>query len=47
MSETSSTNVSNDGMNEAGVNNESLSPGRCPVVGTRGPSRHQGTVRKK
>ena len=47
MSDTSNTNVSNDGMNEAGVYNESLSPGRCPVVGTRGPSRHQATVRKK
>ena len=46
MSEMSITNVSNYGMNEAGVYNESLSPGRCPVVRTRGPGRHQATVRK-
>ena len=35
MSEISNTNVSNNGVNEAGVYNESLSPGR------------QATVRKK
>ena len=42
----SNTNVSYNGVNEAGVYNECLSPGSCPVVRTRGPSRHQGTVRK-
>ena len=34
-------------MNEAGVYNESLSPGRCPMVRTRAPGRHQATVQKK
>ena len=43
----SNTNVSNNGVNEAGVYNESLSPGRCHVVRTHGPDRHQATVRKK
>ena len=47
MSEMSITNVSSNGVNEAGVYNESLAPGRCPVVRTRGPGRHQATVRKK
>ena len=41
------TNVSNNGVNEAGVYNEGLSPGRCPVVRMRRPGRHQATVRKK
>ena len=41
MSEMSNTNVSNNGMNEAGVYNEGLSPGRCSVVRTHGPGRHQ------
>ena len=27
--------------------NAVLSPGRCPVSSTRGPRRHQATVRKK
>ena len=43
----SNTNVSNNGMNEAGVYNQGLLPGRCPVVRTHGPSRHQATVQKK
>ena len=47
MSEISNTNVSNDGVNEAGVYNKGLSPDRCPVVRTRGHGRHQATVRKK
>ena len=47
MSEMSNTNVSNNGVNEAEVYNEGLSPGRYPVVRTRGPSRHQTTVQKK
>ena len=47
MSEMSNTNVSNNDVNEAGVYNEGLSPGRCPVDRTRGPGRHQATVRKK
>ena len=47
MSEMSIINVSNNGVNKAGVYNESLSPGSCPVVRTRGPGRHQSTVRKK
>ena len=47
MSEMSNTNVSNNGVNEAGVYNESLSPGRCPMVRTRGPDPHEATVRKK
>ena len=47
MSEMSITNVPNNGVNETGVYNESLSPGRCPVVKTCGPCHHQATVRKK
>ena len=47
MSEMSNTNVSNNDVNEAGVYNEVLSPGKCSVVRTRGPGRHQATVRKK
>ena len=47
MSEMSNRNVSNNGMNEAGVYKEGLSPGRCPVVMTRGPGCHQATARKK
>ena len=47
MSELSITNVSNNGVNEAGVYNESFSPGKCPVVRTRGSGRHQGAVQKK
>ena len=43
----SNTNVSNNGVNEAGVYNEGLSPGRCPLVRTRGPDCHQATVRIK
>ena len=43
----SNTNVSNNGVNEAGVYIEGLSPGRCHVVRTRRSSRHQVTVRKK
>ena len=42
MSEMFITNVSNNGVNEIGVYNESLSQ----VVRTHGPSRHQATVRK-
>ena len=34
MSEMSNTKVSNDGVNEARVYNEVLSPGWCPVVRT-------------
>ena len=41
------THVSNNGMNEAGVYNEGLLPGRSPMVGTRGPCSHQGTVQNK
>ena len=41
------TSVSNNGMNEGGVYNEGLSPGRFPVVRTPGPGRHQATARKK
>ena len=44
MSEMSITSVSSNNMNEAGVHNESLLLGRCPVVGTHGPGRHQATV---
>ena len=43
----SNTNVSNNSVNEAGVYNEGLSPGRCPVVRTHGPGRHLATVQKK
>ena len=43
----SNTNVSNNGVNEAAVYLEGLLPDRCPVVWTRGPVRHQVTVRKK
>ena len=46
MSEMSNTNVSNNDMNEVEVCSEGLSPGRCPVVRTRGPGRHQATVGK-
>ena len=41
------TNVSNYDVNETGMYNAVLSPGRCPVSSTRGPRRHQATVRKK
>ena len=44
MSEMCITNVSNKGVSEAGLCNENLSPGRCSVVTTRGPGRHQPTV---
>ena len=47
MSEMSIANVSNNGVNEAGVYNESLSDSRCPMVRTRWLGRHQATVRKK
>ena len=47
MSEMSNTNVSNNGVNETGVYNESLSPSRCHMVRTHGPDRHQATARKK
>ena len=40
-------NVSNNGVNEAEVDNEGLSPGTCPVDRTRRPRRHHATVRKK
>ena len=43
----SNTNVSNNDVNEAGVYIEGLLPDRCPAVRTRGPGRHQVTVRKK
>ena len=33
----SNTNVSNNSVCEAGVYNEGLPPGSCPVVKTRGP----------
>ena len=46
MSEMSNTNVSNNGVNEARVYNESLSLGRCPLVRTRGPGRHQPNIQK-
>ena len=46
MSETSITNVSNNGVNEAGVYDEILLPARCPVVRMRWSGRHQATVRK-
>ena len=46
MNETSITNVSNNGVNEAGVYDESLWPGRCPVVRMRWSGSHQATVRK-
>ena len=47
MSEMSNTNVSNNGVNEAGVYNESLSPGRCHMVRMHGLDRHQVVARKK
>ena len=40
------SNISNNGVNEAGVYNESLSPGRCPMVRTLAPGHHQATVQK-
>ena len=43
----SNTNVSNNGVNNAGVYIEGLSPGRCPVVRMCRPGRHQATVRRK
>ena len=43
----SNTNVCNNGVNETGVYNEGLSPGRCAVVRKRGPGRYQAAVRKK
>ena len=47
MSEMFNTNVSNNNVNEAGMYNEGLSPGRCPVVRTCRPGRHQTTLQKK
>ena len=47
MSEMSITNVSNDGVDEDEVYNESLSPGKCPVVSTHRPGRHKATVQKQ
>ena len=47
MSEMSSTNVSNNDVNEARVYNESLSSSRCPMVCMRRPGHHQDTVQKK
>ena len=44
MSDMCITNVSNKGVNEAGLYNENLSPGRYSVVTTRGPGRHQPAV---
>ena len=43
----SNTNISNNIMNKTGLYNESLLPGRCPVVRTRGTGHHRATVRKK
>ena len=37
MSETSITNISNNGLNEAGVYNESLLPAAVPWLGCAGP----------
>ena len=47
MSQMSNTNVSKNGLNEAGVYNEGLLPGRCPMVRTHGTGHHQATIRKK
>ena len=47
MSEMCNTNVSNKSVNEAGVYNNGLSPGRCSVIRTCGPGHHQANVRKK
>ena len=41
----SNTNVFNNGVNEAGVYNQSLSPDRCPVVRARGPDPNQSKKR--
>ena len=46
MSETFNTNVSNNGATEAGVVNEGLWPGWCPMVKTCVFVCHQATVHK-
>ena len=39
--------ISENGVNEARVDNAGLSPGRCPVDRARGSGRHHATVREK
>ena len=37
MSDMSNTDISNNGVNEAGVYNEALAPSRCRGLGRAGP----------
>ena len=47
MCEMSNQNSENNGANRAGPVGEGSSPGRCSLVGQRGPGRHLTTVRTK
>ena len=47
MSEISSQNPENNGVNRNGPVGEGSSPGRCSLVQQRGPGRHPTTVRTK